>query len=68
MLVPTLTKEPAPEITLLTSVEKLLPPTVSSLPPNWNEPAPMIEPAVSLLSPAGSCISREIHDAHPRCW
>ena len=50
---PTLTREPVPEITPLTSVDMLLPPTVSSLAPNWNEPAPAIEPAVSLLSPAG---------------
>ena len=51
--VPTLTREPVPKITPLTSVDMLLPPTVSSLAPNRNKPAPAIEPAVSLLSPAG---------------
>ena len=40
-------------MTPLTSVDKLLPPTVSSFAPNRNEPAPAIEPTVSLLSPAG---------------
>ena len=57
--VPTLTREPVPKITPLTSVDKLLPPTVSSLAPNWNEPAPAIEPAVSLLSPAGPVLNEK---------
>ena len=58
--VPTLTREPSvPEITPLTSVDKLLPPTVSSLAPNRYEPAPAIEPALSLLSPAGPVLAEK---------
>src|SRR6202035_5498715 len=52
---PTLIKEPParPEMMPLTSVDRLLLPTVSSLAPNRKVPAPAIDPAVSLLSPAG---------------
>ena len=46
-------------MTPLTAVEKLLPPTVSSLCPNTNEPAPAIEPAVSLRSPAGPVLAEK---------
>ena len=57
---PTLTTEPViPEITPLTSVDKSLPPTVSSLRPSRNEPAPAIEPTVSLLSPAGAVLNEK---------
>ena len=37
----------------VTLVERLLPPTVSSLTPRLKVPPPPIEPALSLLSPAG---------------
>jgi hypothetical protein len=59
--VPTLTSELSriPEITPLTSVDMLLPPTVSSLAPNWNKPAPAIEPALSLRSPAGPVLDEK---------
>ena len=47
--VPSLTSEPpSPAITPLTTVDRLLPPAVSSLAPNRNEPPPSIEPTVWL--------------------
>ena len=52
-------------MTPLTSVDKLLPPTVSSFAPNWNEPAPAIEPTVSLLSPAGPVLAEKSTKAPP---
>ncbi len=48
-----------PAITPLTSVDRLLPPTVSSLAPNWKRPAPAIDPTVSLLSPAGPVLGEK---------
>ena len=47
--VPSLTSEPPiPAMTPLTSVDRLLPPAVSSLAPSWKAPAPAIEPTVWL--------------------
>ena len=59
---PTLTREPVPKIKPLTSVEELLPPTVSSLAPSRNEPAPAIEPALSLSSPEGPVLPEKFTD------
>src|SRR5262249_3021618 len=44
---------PAPWIEPLSVVERLLPPIVSSLEPSKYVPAPSMEPAVTLPSPAG---------------
>ena len=44
---------PPSAMTPVTSVERLLPPTVSSLAPRLKVPLPPIEPALSLLSPRG---------------
>src|SRR5260370_17592932 len=60
--VPTLTSEPAAppsSMTPLTLGERLLLPTVNSFAPSKYLPPPSIEPAESLLSPAGPVLSEK---------